>query len=276
MKTKILVSSDSGIDYMSHSYSISSIPSMIKFFEIETYFDYIDITSEKFFNRLKYDTKVKPEIMPMQLDYLRNDINVALESYDNVLIVVSDLLDYSLTFNFLKDEYGKKIDFYVTPATGFVLSTMVIEADKALKEEKTIKEAIKVMENIYNNSAMLLLNPQIDISISENVNEEKRVEEKRKGKINIVTSAGSKEIIDKDRDFVVALIKNYLDLIGNENVLPYIMYSSSYSYYLKLLESKLLIIHKRYKTIKKIPISPNLGMKYGKNVIAIGFIRNLG
>ena len=182
MRTKILVSSDSGIDYMSHSYSIQALPSLIKFFEIEKYFDYIDMSSEKFFNRLRYDSKVKPEIVPMDIEFIQNDINIALESYDNVLIIVSSFLDYKNLFDKLKEAYGDQIDFYITEATGYILSTMAIECDKALKDNKSLDEAKKLMENIYNNSAMLILNPQIDISISENIDEDKRVEEKRKGR----------------------------------------------------------------------------------------------
>lgn len=276
MKTKILVSSDSGIDYLSHPHSVASLPSLIKFFEIEKYFDYIDMTSDKFFNRLRYDKKVKPEIVPMELEYIQNDINIALESYDNVLIIVSNFLDYGLLFSKLKEAYGDQIDFYITPATGFILASMAIEGDRILKEKKkTLDDAKAGMDLVYNNSGMLILNPQVDIHISENVNEEKRVEERRKAKLHIVDSNGEVEIKDKDRDFIVSIIKNYLDRVAEENVIPFIMYSSKYSYYLKLLESKLLIIHKRYKNIKKIPASPNLGMKYGENIIVIGYIKNL-
>ena len=95
MKTKILVSSDSGIDYMSHPYSVQALPSLIKFFDIEKYFDFIDMSSEKFFNRLRYDSKVKPEVVPMDLEFIQNDINIALESYDNVLIIASNFLNYT-------------------------------------------------------------------------------------------------------------------------------------------------------------------------------------
>ena len=275
MKTKILVSSDSGIDYMSHPYSVQSLPSLIKFFDIEKYFDFIDMSAEKFFNRLRYDSKVKPEIVPMDLEFIQNDINIALESYDNVLIIVSNFLDYTLLFNELKNVYQEQINFYKTDATGYILSTMAIECDKALKENKSFDEAFKLMENIYNNSAMLILNPLVDISISENVDEDKRVEEKRKSRLVIVEPQNEIEIKDRDRDFIVSMIKQYLDRVAEEYVMPFIMYSSKYSYYLKLIESKLLIIHKRYKSIKKIPASPNLGMKYGSNIVIIGYIKNL-
>ena len=275
MKTKILVSSDSGIDYMSHPYSVQALPSLIKFFDIEKYFDFIDMSSEKFFNRLRYDSKVKPEIVPMDLEFIQNDINIALESYDNVLIIVSNFLDYTDLFNKLKNAYQEQINFYKTDATGYILSTMAIECDKALKEDKSFDEAFRIMENIYNNSAMIILNPLADISISENVDEDKRVEEKRKGRLVIVEPQNEIEIKDRDRDFIVSMIKQYLDRVAEENVMPFIMYSSKYSYYLKLIESKLLIIHKRYKSIKKIPASPNLGMKYGSNIVIIGYIKNL-
>ncbi len=276
MKTKILVSSDSGIDYLSHPYSLGSLPSMIKFFDIEAYFDYIDMTSEKFFNRLKYDSGVNPNIIPMELEFIQNDINVALESYDNVLLVVSDYLDYGEIFSKLKDAYQDKIDFYRTHATGFILFQMALECDKVLKDDRSLDEAKQAMDMVYINSEMFILNPKDDISISENVDEDKRVEEKRKGNIYFLSSNGDIEIKDKDRDFIVALIKNYLDKVADKNVTPFIMYSSKYSYYLKLIESKLLIIHKKYKSIKKIPASPSLGLKYGKNIIAIGYIKDIG
>ncbi len=275
MKTKILVSSDSGIDYMSHPHSISSLPSLIKFFDIEKYFDYIDMTSEKFYNRLKYDIKAKPEIVPMDIEYIENDINVALESYDNVLIIVSTYLEYGAIFGQLREDYGDKVDFYITNTTGYILSMMAIECDKALKDNKSIDDAKKVMDGIFYNSCMLIVNPAIDINISENIDEDKRVEEKRKAKMYVVDAYNEVEIKDKDRDFIVSIIKHYLDRVAEDTVMPFIMYSSKYSYYYNLLESKLLIIHKRYKSIKKIPVSPDLGLKYGKNIIVIGYIKNL-
>ena len=275
MKTKIIVSSDSLIDYISHPYSISSMPSLIKFFDVETYFDYIDMSSEKFFLRLKYDKKFSVDIKPMELEYLQNDINIALEQYDNVLIVSSYELNYNDIFEKLKEAYQEKVDFYVTKATGYILANMVIEADKALKNGSSIDDVKNLMYSLSADSFMLILNPKDDIDLSVDVNEEKRVEEKRKGKIYLIDNEKDTEIKNKDRDIVVALIKYYLDYLGdNTNVTPFILYSSRYSYYLKLIEEKLLIIHKRFKTIKKIPASPNMGLKYGENMIAIGFIKN--
>lgn len=275
MKTKIIVSSDSLIDYISHPYSISSMPSLIKFFDVETYFDYIDMSSEKFFLRLKYDKKFSVDIKPMELEYLQNDINIALEQYDNVLIVSSYELNYNDIFEKLKEAYQDKIDFYVTKATGYILANMVMEADKALKNGSSIDEVKNLMYSLSVDSFMLVLNPKDDIDLSVDVNEEKRVEENRKGKIYLIDNEKDIEIKNKDRDIVVALIKYYLDYLGdNTNVTPFILYSSRYSYYLKLIEEKLLIIHKRFKTIKKIPASPNMGLKYGENMIAIGFIKN--
>lgn len=275
MKTKILVTSDSLIDYISHPYSISSIPALIKFIDVETYFDYIDMSSEKFFNRLRYDSKSVPSIEPIDIEYLQNDINIALESYDNVLLVTSYELNYSEIFTKLKESYGDSLNFYMTKATGFILANMVLEGDKALKAGESFEQAFAAMNEAYENSAMLVLNPKDDIDISNVVNEEKRVEEKLKGKLYLVSSRKEIEIKDRDRDIIVSLIKHYLDVLNDDtSVTPFILYSSKYSYYLKLIEEKLLIIHKRFRSIKKIPASINMGMKYGSNLIAIGYIKN--
>lgn len=276
MKTKIFVTSDSLIDYMSHAYSISSIPSMIKFFDVETYFDYIDMNSEKFFNRLKYDSNSNPQISAIDIQYLQNDINIALEAYDEILIIASYEINYSELVAKIKENYGECIHIYMTKATGYILAQMAIECDKALKNNKTYGEAFDLMDDIYNNSLMLILNPKEDIDISNVVDEEKRVEEKRKGRLYLSTSSKEIEIKDKYRDIIVSLIKVYLDNLNDDtSVTPYILYSSKYSYYLKLVEEKLLIIHKRFRNIKKIPASINMGMKYGNNLIAIGYIKNI-
>ena len=276
MKTKIFVTSDSLIDYISHPHSISSIPSLIKFFEIETYFDYIDMSSEKFFNRLRFDSKSNPEICPIDIEYLQNDINIALESYEEILIITSLELNYSDVISKLKEAYGECIHFYQTKATGHILAQMAIECDRVLKNEKTYDEAFLSMEDLYKNSLMLIVNPKDDIDISNIVDEEKRVEEKRKGNLYIVDSHKDSEIKDRDRDMIVSLIKHYLDYLKDDTaVTPFILYSSKYSYYLKLIESKLLLVHKRFKSIKKIPASPNMGLKYGKNIIAIGYTKNI-
>ena len=275
MKTKILVTSDSLIDYISHPYSISSIPAFIKYVDVETYFDFIDMSSEKFFNRLRYDSKSVPSVEPIHIEYIQNDINIALESYDNVLLVTSYELNYSEIFSKLKDTYGESVNFYMTKATGFILANMVCEGDKALKAGKNFEQAFAAMDEAYNNSAMLILNPKDDIDISNVIDEEKRVEEKLKGKLYLVDSEKETEIKDRDRDIIVSLIKHYLDILNDDtSVTPFILYSSKYSYYLKLIEEKMLIIHKRFKSIRKIPASINMGMKYGCNLIAIGYIKN--
>lgn len=274
MKTKIFVTSDSGIDYISHPYSISSISSLIKFFDAEEYYDFIDITAEKFFNRLRYDSKSTPKIKTIGIEYIRNDINTALESYDNVLLIINNFLDYNDIIQGLKKDYAKQIDFYITNATGYVLSNMAIECDKALKEEKTLKEAKKIMDDVYKNSATILMSPQNDISNFIIMDEETRVNMHPKAKIHYFDSTEEYEIKEreKDKDIVVIMISKYLDSIKDKAVVPFIMYSNKDSYYLKLIESKLLLIHKRLRTIKKLPISPNLGLKYGKNIIAIGYV----
>lgn len=274
MKTKIFVTSDSGIDYISHPYSISSISSLIKFYDVEEYYDFIDMSSEKFFNRLRYDSKSSPKINPIGIEYIRNDINIALESYDNVFLIINNYLDYTNVIQGLKEDYGDKIDFYVTSATGYVLANMALEFDKALKDEKTINEAKEIMDEAYKNSLTLLLSPTNDISNFIIMDEETRVGMHPKAKIHQIDSLKEFEIKekDKDKDIVVILVSKYLDAIKDKNVVPFIMYSNRDSYYLKLIESKLLLIHRRLKSIKKMPITPNLGLKYGKNIIAIGYV----
>lgn len=273
MKTKIFVTSDSLIDYISHPYSISSIPSLIKFLDVEDYFDYIDMSSEKFYNRLKYDSKIVPQILPLDIEYIQNDINIAFESYDRVLIITSEELNYSETLSKIKENYDERIDVYITKATGYILAYMALECDKHLKDGKRLNTAFRLMDEIYENSLMLIMNPKDDIDISNVIDEEKRVEQKLKGKLYLLDSTKEIEIKDKDRDMVVSLIKNYLDNLKDDTT-PFILYSSKYSYYLKLIEEKLLIIHKRFKSIKKIPAPINMGLKYGKNLIAIGYVKN--
>ena len=275
MKTKIFVTSDSGIDYISHPYSISSISTLIKFFDVEEYYDYIDMTAEKFFNRLRYDSKSVPTINTIGIEYIRNDINIALESYDNVLMVINNDLDYNDIVQGLKNDYGDKIDFYLTSATGYILASMALECDKALKEEKSLDTAKYIMDDIYANSATFLMSPENDISSFTIMTEEKRVSEHPKATILYFDSLVTHQVKEKekDKDIVVILVSRYLAAIENKTVVPFIMYSNKDSYYLKLLESKLLLIHRRLRTIKKIPISPYLGLKYGKNIIAIGYVK---
>ena len=277
MKTKIFVCSNSGIDYISHSKNISSLPVTIKFNAEEEYIDYLDAISDAYYNRVKH-SKMKPTIHPIKKDrvveMLENTINA---QYKHALFILSSEEFIQIEDIVLEAAEGLNIsiDIIKTNAISYPLASMTIEADKMLNKQnkrmKTVENRIRELEDNY--TIYIYSTDKAAKTINGNMLfEEEIVAPAENGDIFIFNGQLSK--VDKKLKLKFDdMISMFNKDIGNEDVMPFILYNTKDSLYNDLLEEELLNIFGNLRYIKKYPIPPGVGNKFGVNTCMIGFIK---
>ena len=273
MKIKLFVSASSNINSISHPYSISMIPEIIKFNVYESYIYDNDINYVSLFNRIKYTN----DNFELLYDYklIISMLDEFYKSYDKVIMILNNYISCSDFINEIVNKYKDKLIILYTNTLGYNLSISTIELDKNIKANMDIEEAIRLFNNNINDYLMLLYSPQEDILKSDyryTINDE-LINNTDKFSIKRIKSNNTEEIKVLKNNPVVYLIKDYLKEINESNVSPFLMYSNENSYYTDILEKKLLKIHSKLKNIKSIPFSPIFIKLYGKYPVAIGFTK---
>ena len=96
MKTKIFVSSISGIEYIPHQAAITSIPDRIFFSDIEEYDDQEEFAYDSFYTRIKFDSN-DVKVLPARDKTISLLIDQAINnSYDSFLFILppKKIIDY--------------------------------------------------------------------------------------------------------------------------------------------------------------------------------------
>lgn len=277
MRTKIFVCSNSGINYTSHSNNISALPVIIKFNEEEEYIDYLDAISEAYFNRVKH-SEYKPSIIPIDkerlLDYINNAINA---KYDQIVFILSskEFIDTIDIINDVIKDFTIPINIIETNAICFPLASMAIEADRLLNklgvDIETVKNKIKLMNEQYNIYIYSCNKDAKTVNASMKFTDESILPSEG-GDIytfNGVLNKMDKKLKLKFDDMISMFNKD----IGNDDVIPFILYNSKDSLYNDLLEAELLKIFGNLKYIKKFPIPSGIGNKFGPYSCAIGYTK---
>ncbi len=289
MQIKIIVSSTSGINKIEHPEAISSIPDLIKYSDNETYLDEIQISSEIFLSRLKFDN-LEATISSPDKSLVDKTLNLYFEQgYDEIIYVLpaagvlyydDELLDYISSIKNVKVYCSKLIGFPLCFLLMDLLSNITggLSVDDALallkKKENSVflafispkNEAYNIRQIAYNNEQKhanrffeLSCSTLIEIKNSENLNIINKITNNKKN---------SSKLVDLN-DFIKYCIKE----IDNTRIIPFIEYSNENSYYIEYLEKKLLTIFPELKKIYKFEISPSVSNIVGPNAIGVGLIK---
>lgn len=277
MRTKIFVCSNSGINYISHSNNISALPVIIKFNEEEEYIDYLDAISEAYFNRVKH-SEYKPSIIPIDkerlLDYINNAINA---KYDQIVFILSskEFIDTIDIINDAIKDFNIPINIIKTNAICFPLASMAIEADRLLNklgvDIETVKNKIRLMNEQYNIYIYSCNKDAKTVNVSMKFADESILPSEGG---DIYTFNGELNKMDKKLKLKFDdMISMFNKDIGNDDVIPFILYNSKDSLYNDLLETELLKIFGNLKYIKKFPIPSGIGNKFDPYSCAIGYTK---
>ena len=278
MKFKILVSSSSGLDYITHPNSIGVIHDIIHYSENEEYVDFVEMKSEIFYNRLKYDLKSKPTMLPASREEVVEQMERAFEEgYEYIIIILpaKGIVDYEDRMEEVKFGYENVVRVIQSNLVGYALASMVMDLEKTLKTGTDYEAAINVFTKANNESVTLFYSPLKDFKINydEYVMDEQFFYNDKNGSIYMLDCSTLVKLkLKNEKHPILELFKRYLMMGSELSVVPFIMYSSEYSRYNDYFEIKMLGVYKKIKKIKSYPLPPSIGALIGANVISIGFV----
>ncbi|XMB85989.1 DegV family protein [Mycoplasmatota bacterium WC44] len=163
-KIGVVVCSNSGIDYINHPYDIDVIRSTLIYGE-EEYLDYVDITANEFYKKIKDN----PDVMPRTAQCPTGVIAETYEKYrdkgyDELLcITISSEMSGKYQGCVIASEMveGIKVTVFDSKSVGYIESHMALEASRLIEEGKSIEEILPMLEYVRDNSKLVFAVPEL-------------------------------------------------------------------------------------------------------------------
>lgn len=271
MKTKIFVCSNSGIDYMPHSVNIKSIPVILHFSEEEQYEDYLDVSIDAFYSRMRFDENA--DIKPMFQTYVKlcEYIDEAKkDGYQQVLFILAakDFSDLLIPTQIAVSE-NKDIPCYIyhSNTISYPLAYMANEADNMLIGGANILEVFERLDFIKENHKLLFFAPDC---INENIKSFKN--KYQNGKLFTLEDEKLIEIKSKNCSSYNKLIRTIFDETYNYEAVIFSLYTDKTSVYINLFDKSLSELTGDFKKIKSYPITPGVGLNIASYAVGMGYI----
>ncbi|MBE6137314.1 MAG: hypothetical protein E7176_02840 [Erysipelotrichaceae bacterium] len=271
MKTKIFVCSNSAIDYVSHNSNISPIPVRIIFSDEEQYEDYIDFSTDAFYNRIRLDKKARVRTEFKNYSDISDSIQKAKkQGYEQVLFIIPPK-DFSNLYVSISIAISENKDIlchiYNADTILYPLAYMAIEANNMFTKGASLDDVIKRLDFINKNHFICFFTHKYNESrLAFNKNY-------KKGKVKVLENG---ELVTLENERGLPGYKKLLKLLDIEyddrEIIPFLLYTSKSSRYVELLEEDLLAINPIFKKLKMFPIAPAIGYQLGPNTIGVGFI----
>jgi fatty acid-binding protein DegV len=278
MKTKIFVSSISGIEYIPHQAAITSIPDRIFFSDIEEYDDQEELAYDSFYTRIKFDSN-DVKVLPARDKTISLLIDQAINnSYDSFLFILppKKIIDYEEALErIMADRPSLHIHVYYSNQVSYPLSYVAQEAERQLRKGASFSTMESVLFKLEENMKMYFYSPVEDVLSSELRVDliEDIAKLDTRGDNYLYDNEGLK--LQKKSKKVLPLVKlldDFLGDISSVSVIPFVLYTNKNSLYNKLILSKILESYPRLKKIREIPIPPALGIVLGKYSVGVGYI----
>lgn len=271
MKTKIFVCSNSAIDYVAHDPNISAIPVNLVLSEEEQYEDFIDVSTEAFYNRIRMDKNAHVKFSFQNYSKISQNIALAKsEGYEQVLFIIppKEFANLYISISIAISE-NKDIPCYVYNADTILypLAYMAIEANNMLSNSANIEEVITRLDYINKNHF---------ICFFKHHNDEAKPDFRKKYQNGRIVLLEDGKLIEIKKEKNKTPYSQFIDLFDkdfkNKEIIPFILYTSKSSRYLDLIEDSLLNLNPCYKRIKYYPIAPAVGYQLGPDSIGVGYI----
>lgn len=279
IKTKVLVFSSSGLDYISHPQQISVIPDLIRSAYDEVYEEASELDTLLFYERARNDKYFKPSVEVCKVDYIVNTIEAALSnSYDRFIIFVNtnDVINYSGVVDSILDMYPH-LDITVIKinAISYPLAQLAIDSEKIVRNTNNIDAVISYANGFRDTFKIYFYSPKENVlpSIKRIDFDDDVISSSTNGKLYVYDGVLDEVRRDARESYLEKMFDLYRFDIEDNKVIPFILYTNKYSLYNEILDRKLLAIFTRLKSIKKYPIPAVIGNKIGYNSIGIGFIK---
>lgn len=272
MKTKILVCSNSGIDYVPHSVNVASIPVILHFSEEEQYEDYLDVSTEAFYNRMRLDKNA--HIRPTFQTYAKISeyiIQAKNEGYEQILFLLAskEFSDLYIPVSIAVSE-NKDIPciIYSSSTCCYPLAYMAVEADNLFIQGSTSSEVIERLEHIRKNHHIFYFDP-----VCSNETSKSFVKKYKNGLMYSIENGKLNKIFNESKiTSYDQIFKMISEEIQESEVVLFILYTNKSTKYINIIEETLLQMNLANKKVKSYPIPPGVGIQIGANTIGVGYI----
>jgi fatty acid-binding protein DegV len=279
LKTKVIVSSDCGVEAIPEPSILGILPDEIHFSPVEIYKNASEMDFYAFDLRLKYDSNANPEIKGCSEEVLRDILeDFVLDGHDRFYFILSSKkLEYykPLIEKYVKENHNVQYFYYIVKSEGLPVAYMAKEAQKMFFDNKSIPEIEKALAFYDSKNAIFLYSPLEDKTdrIEKYSSEDEGFEISGNNSIMyFIRKSDSSFLRLKEKN---KTINPYIDVLllemDGKKVVPFVLYTNERSLYTKAFVKEL---EKSFPDLK-IPcfeMPPQMVLKYGKYSIAMGYI----
>ncbi len=281
-KTKVIVCSNSGIDYVQHPYDIEVFRSIVQYSETEKYDDYTEISAETFYNRLITDKESFPHTAYVTPGHMIEVFEQAKkDGYDSALVLViakplSGL--HNAVELYAKEVENFKVTVYDSHCLAYPEALMAIEAARMFQEDKTLEEVIQRLDFIRDNNHMIFAVDTLEYLIKNG--RLSRVAGMFANMLSIrpildLDSEGKVRTLEKVRTAKAArkrMIQMYLEEIAGKEVIPFILHANADKEILAELRRGVSEARPEFTEIPDYLLTPVVGSHTGPGTVCLGYI----
>lgn len=281
-KIKVILCSNSGIDYVDHPYDIDVFRSVVVYSAEERYDDYTEIKADDFYRRLVEDKEVFPHTAyctPGKM--IETFENAKAQGYEGALVI---LISKPLSgLNNAVRLYAEEVeDFPVTVydsnSISYPQAYMGVEACRMFSEGATLDEVLKRLDFIRDNHHIIFTVDTLEYLIKNG-----RLS-KFSGMIANMLSIrpilhlnkeGKVETITKERTSKRArktVLEMFLNEIEGKKVKPFILHALAKDEVLQELENAIKEARPDIGEVDKYLLTPVVGSHTGPGTIALGYV----
>lgn len=277
-KFKVIVCSNSAIDYLDYNQNIDVFRSMIHFKDA-SYNDFTEIDAKTFYERIKNEPNDIPKTSYVSPGYMLETFEkLQKEGYTDVLVIViakplSGLHDAVLN---LKEEVDIRIHVYDSKTIAYPESYMAITAQKMFDNNHSLDEVLNQLDHIRDNNQMffavdtllyLVKNGRLS-KLSGTLGSILKIKP-----VLTLSKDGAVETLEKIRTSKKALeriVALYLEATKDKDVITFISHAH-HDEGVKFIEEKVHAVYPNRKIISSY-LTPVVGAHCGPKAIAIGYI----
>ncbi len=279
-KIGLMVCGNSGIDYIEHKYDIPVIRSIL-FLGEDEYTDFVDISAEEFYEKLKVDPSLTPSTAQAATGVILEQYEEAkAKGYDELLVVtISNKLSgtYEGCMLAAKMIEDFKVTVFDSKSVAYPESKMILDAAKMSEEGKSLDEILKRLEFIRDNHYLwfsvdtlryLVKNGRLS-GASGFVGSLLKIKP-----LLGLTKDGRIESMEKIRTSSKAtarVIEKFLDEIDGKEIEPFIIHSQAPKR-AEFVTNEILKARPDLKEIKAYLLTPVVGAHAGPGTVAVGYI----
>lgn len=282
-KTKVIVCSNSGIDYVKHPYDIEVFRSIVQYSDTEKYDDYTEISAEAFYKRLETDKEAFPKTAYVSIGHMIESFeNAKKAGYERVLVItISKQLSGLNAAISLAAENVSDIEVisYDSKSLAYIQTYMALEAAKMFEEGKALSEVLAKLDFIRDNNHLLFAVETLEFLIKNG-----RLSKAAGVFANMLAIRPVLELNKEGK--VVSLVKGrtakgarhkmvdlFLEETNDIDIIPFIVHANASQDSINEVINAVKEVRPQYDSIGVYPLTPVVGAHSGPGAVCLGWIK---